>query len=92
MRYQIDRAAANKLHVEIANEGGMLIWVVYKSPWDYPGKFICRPWRPWGSGAGPMNVHLAADDLQELRGQLPHGVDRMPRNDDDDPVIVETWI
>ena len=41
------------------------------------------------SAAGPMDLHLAADDLQALRDQLPHGVYRMPRNDEDDPVIVE---
>ena len=92
MSREIDRAAANKLHVEIAHEGGMLVWTVYKSPGDYPGKFIGRPWKPWGIGAGPMDLHLVADDLQALRDQLPHGVYRLPRNYEDDPVIVETWI
>jgi len=35
---------------------------------------------------------VTASTLEELREKLPFGLHRLPRNPNDDPVIVETWV
>lgn len=80
--------------IEIQNEshelGALLIWTVYRSPSDAPGKMIARPHSARHNA--PLLHHIEADDIETLRGMLPPGLLRMDRAQSDDPVIVETWI
>lgn len=68
------------------------MFVVYKNPSDFPGKFVVRLFNM------DKPVHMAAvkDTLEEARAAIQqgppfmfHNVGRSPQ---DDPVIVETWI
>ena len=68
------------------------MWAVTRNPSDFPGKFVARKWL---IGSGTMAVtadHHVADTLDDVRELLPPGLCMIPRNPNDDPVIVESWI
>ena len=67
------------------------LWTVYEHPKDFPGQFIARRWIVGGEGR-PTNDVLVAESLEGVRKQLPDGLVRLPRNTEDPPVVVETWI
>lgn len=67
------------------------IWAVYERPLDYPEKFVARRWVATPQPSATNDV-LLADDLDSLRKLLPPGLEQMPRQQGDDPVIVESWI
>lgn len=64
------------------------IIVVYKKPKDYPTKYIARLW----DVDRRTNLIATAETLEELRESKPKEMMIMQRHQDDDPVIVETWI
>jgi len=68
--------------------GGLVLWVVYENPKDYPGQFVARP----GVTGGMGRAVLLADSLDELRALLPPGLHRLERDPNDDPVVVEVWV
>jgi hypothetical protein len=73
----------------------LTMWTVYKHPSDYPDKYVARQFIVVG-GVGPKATHsiMVAEDLEALRDVLAfemHLVCLM-RNEEDDPVIVETWL
>lgn len=73
--------------------GPLSIWTVYDHPADRPDKFVARRWEAQnGPEPVPTNDILEADTLEALRRLLPPHLFRMPRQDGDDPVIVESWI
>lgn len=61
---------------------------VYRSPSDYPGKYIARLW----DVDRPTNIVAIAESLEEIRETKPADMVIMQRHPNDDPVIVETWI
>lgn len=71
------------------------MFVVYRSPRDYPGKYVVREWR-----TSPSKIALFAaveplavtDTLEDARAAVPSGTVRINRDELDDPVIEETWI
>jgi hypothetical protein len=70
----------------------LTIWVVYHNPRDHPGKWVLRG-QDIGSGTvTPRPACYIADSYEKLLTSLPPGVLRMPRYDDDDPVIYESWM
>lgn len=69
------------------------MWTVYDHPTDYPEGFIARR---WAIGKGTMTataeVMLSAD-LDGIRDAMTGlGLTPLPRQDGDDPCIVETWL
>lgn len=70
----------------------ILQYTVYKSPRDYPGKFVIRQFYVDASGARPC-VGYVCDTLDEARSLVePFGLICMPRFPNDEPQIVEVWI
>lgn len=63
-------------------------WTIYKHPLDHPDKYVVRGWI---DGTPDRTAHVA-DTLDEARDLVPAGLTRFPRNPEDDPVIVETWL
>jgi len=61
---------------------------VYNNPSDYPGKYVARVW----DVDRPTNLVAIADSLEEIREAKPPEMMIMDRMQNDDPVIVETWI
>lgn len=68
----------------------MLLWVIYQSPSDYPGRFVARPHNVLEGRV--LTAILIANTLDELRISLPIGLSLLMRQPDDDPVIIETWV
>lgn len=66
------------------------IWVIYDHPKDHPDHFVVRRWY----GLFPDNVVDSFDTLVSAREYIAWqgGCAAMKRFDDDDPVIVETWL
>ena len=66
--------------------------VIYDSPKDFPGMYLCRIWE--GEGCHPTNTAMQKNSLDEMRKDIQAAgfSIRIPRAEDDDPVILETWI
>lgn len=68
---------------------GLTMYVVYNNPSDYPNKYVVRKW----IGLTPFPVpEIVADTLIKARSSIPVGLYRLPRQDGDDPCIMEIWI
>ena len=65
----------------------MEMWTIYNSPSDYPGKFVVRKF----DFDGPTDQVAEFNTLEEARKSIPPHLYRMPRFQDDDLPIVETW-
>lgn len=81
---------ARKLHVEAVQRDDILIWTIFDSPYDHPGKFVVRPYSIRQNA--PLTHHMVSDSLEGLRANLPGGLIWMNRCPDDDARIVETWL
>lgn len=85
----------------------LTIWVIYRNPRDYPGKYVTRAQHVVRGQTEPViarecTVH---DSLAAAREAVPRFQEhvqggrtyaseyvRMDRHPEDDPTIVETWI
>lgn len=73
-----------------AMPAGLEIWTVYNDKTsDYPGQFVARLFL----NDQPTTVVMFAPDLGTIRSRLRNkGFTRLPRQEADDPVIVEVWL
>ena len=71
----------------------LTIWVIYRHPSDYPGKWVLRGQDAMRDGTvRPHGKLVVADSLEAARAWLPPGLDLMQRHPADDPAIYETWL
>jgi hypothetical protein len=71
----------------------MDMWVIYANTSDYPGLFVVRKWRVAAGGVLETLEHpWTFATLEEARAVIPEGLYRTPRADNDDPVVLETWL
>jgi hypothetical protein len=76
----------------MADDERMCGWTIYCRPLDFPNHYVIRQWDVTDDG---LVWHLCAcvcDSLAEAREQVPVGTICFPREELDDPVIVETWL
>lgn len=66
----------------------LAIWTVYDHPRDFPDVYVAR----LSILDKPTAKILKADNLADLRAQLPIGLTCLPRSRGDDPVILECWL
>lgn len=66
--------------------------VIYEKPKDHPGMYVCRIWE--GVGCHPTDTAIKKASLEELQEDIQAAgfTMRFPRAEDDDPVILETWM
>lgn len=72
----------------------LIMWVVYDSPRDYPGKYVARRWMtgPYPDGL-PTDEVIVSDDLEDIRDELSsRGLVCLERYPGDEPQIVECWV
>lgn len=72
----------------------LTLWIIYKSPADYPGLFVVRAHHVMKGKAEPVadeQVHTA-ETLEAARKFIPGGLHWLQRDPRDEPQIVETWI
>ena len=76
----------------MTGERALEIWTIYRRPADYPIFYVVRRSfvRDGGWLENDPEARLAID-LDEARKLIPWGLYRMPRQEDDEPQIVETW-
>ncbi len=63
-------------------------FTVYENPKDFPGKFVVRVF----DGNIPLRLMTVSNTLEQARETIPHSFYRFPRQETDDPIIVETWM
>lgn len=70
-------------------------WTIYDHPSDHPMHWVARQFVVHQDGTTePTDSIILADDLERLRLCMltDMGKVAIARSDEDDPVIVETWI
>jgi hypothetical protein len=67
----------------------LVMWVIYKSPADYPGSWVLRAHDVPG---GPHKNCEVCSSLEEARALIPIGLIRVNRWPEDESQIVETWM
>lgn len=71
----------------------LLVWVVYCNPSDYPNKYVVRVHQAMNDGTVEVSKNAwVRDSLAEVRSLVPWGLFCMPRDPNDDPSIVESWL
>jgi len=70
----------------------LTIWTITTGTKDYGPKFVARPHHIVSGGIILGAECLVADNLDQVRALLPPGLDCIGRQDDDEPVIVESWL
>lgn len=71
-------------------------FTIYVSPSDYPDHYVLRQWLLKGGETIPLNAvatpinEKALKTIRETMIQM--GLVCTPRTDNDDPVILETWM
>ncbi len=68
------------------------MFTIYQRPSDYPDHYVVRKWFSGPGEARPDATVRLASSLEEARGMVPCECVRLERHQDDDAVIVETWI
>ena len=81
------------VQAEAAKRGVLTMWTVYEKPKDYPIGWIARMFEVTGAGPKPTNHVIKCAELEPVRMKLARaGLIRFPRQDGDEPQIVETWL
>lgn len=83
-----------RMEAMLDTKPGLTMYVVYRNPSDYPGKYVVREWSlsPGGVLCANMNPHAVADTIEDARESIPDDAARLLRHAEDDPVIEETWV
>jgi hypothetical protein len=76
------------------SDGPLWIWVVYDHPRDHPDHYVARAQRILTDGSLEVSgTAFSSPNLEDIRAYMEaKGLVRMERHDEDDPVILETWI
>jgi hypothetical protein len=61
---------------------------IYKNTTDYPNCYVARLW----DTNKPTNVIMVSKDIETIRKNIPVGMYKLGRRENDDKCIVETWI
>jgi hypothetical protein len=70
-------------------QGRLQIWTVYEKPKDFPHCFVARMFE----GDEATDEIMVCSDLEPIRQELAkRGLVCLPRDENDDPVIVESWL
>lgn len=69
------------------------IWTVTRRPLDMPGvEYAARCHVIEAGGSRPTDRVVTAATLVEIRAAIPPFLHCLPRDPNDDPAIVESWI
>lgn len=71
----------------------LCIWTIYDSPLDAPGQFVMRRFEVIDGGYRPTTEAHVSSNIRELRLLMQRrGLYRIPRQVEDEPHIVESWL
>lgn len=72
---------------------GLDIWTVTRNPSDFPGMCVARRWRVTSGTEVATDDHYVSPELEPLREIMRRmGLTCIPRQNEDDPVVVESWL
>ncbi|MDR1280294.1 MAG: hypothetical protein LBK99_05685 [Opitutaceae bacterium] len=74
--------------VGTAGKQPVTMYVVYRSPMDFPGKFVGRKF----VGETATGDSFVSESLEEVRKWIPRGMWNIGRDKTDEPQILEVWI
>jgi hypothetical protein len=83
---------AEQLHWYQTNQGYLVMWIVTWNTSDYPLQAVARPTLVRPQELIKLYAILRADSLDRLRQMLPRNLTCLPRDPNDDVVIVEVWV
>ncbi len=71
----------------------LIMWTIYKHPRDFPHLYVARPWDGRnGMPAKDLNIILSPS-LKPLQNvMMDKCLNKIPRDPNDSPVVVESWI
>lgn len=78
------------MHIDLDNT--LNIYVITHDTKDLGSLFVVRKHVVIAMVSMPTTEFQTASTLEEVRKFIPSGLTRIPRDDFDDPVIVESWI
>ncbi len=73
-------------------QNSLSLWTIYEKPKDHPDKYVVRRHVIEPGKTYPTGDFALFDTLEEAREYIPEGCTDIGRYDEDDPVIVESWI
>lgn len=88
----LTQAEAENVHHDGYARGFLVMWTVTWNTSDYPLQAAVRPHFIGHGVQHFLRGVLLADSLDAVRAQLPRGLTKMDRWDDDFPRIVEVWV
>lgn len=70
----------------------MIYYVIYYKPLDFPNHWVVRKFTMHSNMSVEAHEPKLFTTLNASRESIPKGRVCFLRNDEDDPVIIETWI
>jgi hypothetical protein len=72
---------------------GLPMFVIYESPTDFPGEFVCRRHMVYaGQVIADRQPWSRGSTIEECRRALPSGVFNLGRDSGDESQITEVWV
>ena len=68
------------------------MWTIYEHPLDHPDFFVVREFTITPEGPIPSPFAALSPTLEHARASIPRGCFCIDRAENDDSVIVETWV
>jgi hypothetical protein len=79
-------------NADAMKRGVLPMWTIYEKPLDHPDGFIARRFEVEKGQYGPT-LDTVTGDLAYIREIFQRaGLFKLPREDGDEPAIVETWV
>ena len=71
----------------------LMFYVIYFDPKDFPGMYVVRRHRVARASVLPeIQAFWIGESLDEARARVPEGSICIPRDKEDEPQIVESWV
>lgn len=70
----------------------MELWAVYVQPDEHPGQCAVRKVLVEDDGLSPADTQLFRSVVEARSAMARRGLIRVPRGDDDEPALLETWL
>ena len=92
MKFGYDDEDVKYLRETVLNKyqpDGLTVYTIYDHPTDYPEHFVVRKWKNNSISDGILGISKTLEGARKL---LPEGCAVIPKDDGDDPKIVESWL
>lgn len=83
-----------KTGIFASRKGDFFAYAIYgPNQREHPGKYVVRKWQIKAGDCVPLIMpHAVSDSVHAARLAVPFGLELFPRQDGDDPSLIETWM